>query len=195
MSITCQIISKSSVLVHLLEEALPQIKFIQEKTQNPPLLILDTRTTGISDELLNSSAITIAITNGFEETFPPNIKTYAAPFSLQDLCQFLEMRVSHPETICLGAFTLHTYTKQLEFSSAVVDLTEKEMVVLSHFMKSPNTKFPRNTLLKEVWKISEDTETHTLETHIYTLRKKISELTKHKSIPLNFQEEGYIWED
>ena len=55
-----------------------------------------------------------------------------------------------------------------------LQLSEKEVNFLILFSK---TKKPinRNLVLKEVWNYSEETETHTVETHIHRLRKKILE--------------------
>ena len=51
-------------------------------------------------------------------------------------------------------------------------LTEKEIQLLELFLgnKKPISK---NIILKEVWKYSTSADTHTVETHIHRLRKKI----------------------
>ena len=53
-------------------------------------------------------------------------------------------------------------------------MSEKEINFLILFSK---TKQPisKNLVLKNVWNYSEETETHTVETHIHRLRKKILE--------------------
>ena len=47
-------------------------------------------------------------------------------------------------------------------------------------------------LLKEIWSYTDSIDTHTLETHIYSLRKKVSENLTLKKL-INFEEKkGYF---
>jgi DNA-binding response OmpR family regulator len=55
-----------------------------------------------------------------------------------------------------------------------IRLTEKEADILK-FLHSAGGTVPRETLLHEVWGYSPAVTTHTLETHIYRLRRKIEE--------------------
>ena len=69
-------------------------------------------------------------------------------------------------------------------------LTEKEIQLLELFLsyKKPISK---NKILDEVWKYSEDTDTHTVETHIYRLRKKIKSKFLDEDFILN-DKNGYL---
>jgi DNA-binding response OmpR family regulator len=55
-----------------------------------------------------------------------------------------------------------------------VRLTEKETNIL-RFLHEAGRTVPRETLLHEVWGYSPAVTTHTLETHIYRLRRKIED--------------------
>ena len=54
-----------------------------------------------------------------------------------------------------------------------VRLTEMEAKILNFLYSSDGNLIKRDTLLKEVWGYNSEVMTHTLETHIYRLRKKI----------------------
>ena len=54
-----------------------------------------------------------------------------------------------------------------------VRLTEMEAKILNFLYNSDGNLIKRDTLLKEVWGYNSEVMTHTLETHIYRLRKKI----------------------
>ena len=71
----------------------------------------------------------------------------------------------------------------------VITLTEKEIQLLELFLnnKKPITK---NFILSSVWNYSTDADTHTVETHIYRLRKKINETFLDENFILN-DKEGY----
>ena len=63
---------------------------------------------------------------------------------------------------------------------------------LHYFLQKPNQYLSKNVLLKEIWHYSENIDTHTLETHIYSLRKKISKNLTLKEL-INFEEKkGYL---
>ena len=56
----------------------------------------------------------------------------------------------------------------------VLELTEKEIELIELLKKKPFTK--KKEILSIIWKYSSDADTHTVETHIYRLRKKIKEI-------------------
>jgi len=70
-------------------------------------------------------------------------------------------------------------------------LTEKEVEILQYLHESIARKIPRDELLKFVWGYAKNTETHTLETHIYRLRRKI-ELDPASPEILKKDEDGYF---
>ncbi|MFO1243209.1 MAG: helix-turn-helix domain-containing protein [Rickettsiales bacterium] len=60
-------------------------------------------------------------------------------------------------------------------SKTPVELTEKEASLLAALLQERHQAVSRESLLKDVWRYQAGVDTHTLETHIYRLRQKISE--------------------
>lgn len=58
-------------------------------------------------------------------------------------------------------------------SNIMVDLTDKESQLLQLIARIGDSGIAKEVLLKEVWGFDSALDTHTLETHIYRLRKKI----------------------
>ncbi len=56
-----------------------------------------------------------------------------------------------------------------------IRLTEKETELISYLIKALPQSVTKTDLLSEVWNYNPDTETHTVETHIYALRQKMGE--------------------
>ena len=69
-------------------------------------------------------------------------------------------------------------------------LTEKEIDIIL-YLNQAKTKHNVLDLQKNIWCYSVDTETHTVETHIYRLRKKISNLFNDESFILSHKN-GYF---
>ena len=69
-------------------------------------------------------------------------------------------------------------------------LTEREIDTVL-FLKNENKPVNVNILQKKVWKYGEDLETHTVETHIYRLRKKIKD-TFNDDTFIQSKKDGYI---
>ena len=74
-------------------------------------------------------------------------------------------------------------------SDRIQALTEKEATILKFLYRASPNDVTKDELLAEVWGLQNGISTHTLETHIYRLRKKISRLTK-KQLVLTI-EKGY----
>jgi DNA-binding response OmpR family regulator len=74
--------------------------------------------------------------------------------------------------------------------SKKIRLTEKETAILIRLSAANGESVSRNTLLEEVWGYKAGIDSHTLETHIYRLRKKIEELGSNGSF-LKTSRDGY----
>ena len=62
-------------------------------------------------------------------------------------------------------------------SDNVQTLTEKETTILKFLYQAFPSDISKAHILAEVWGFQNTVSTHTLETHIYRLRQKISQLT------------------
>jgi len=63
-------------------------------------------------------------------------------------------------------------------------VTEREIQLIEILFNALNP-ISKNLILKKVWKYSADADTHTVETHIYRLRKKILKTFKDDSFIIN----------
>lgn len=72
----------------------------------------------------------------------------------------------------------------------VLYLTEKEQAILHILYQAGGQTVNRKTLLNRVWEYADGVETHTLETHIYRLRRKIEDDPAGPKILLT-AEDGY----
>jgi len=83
-------------------------------------------------------------------------------------------RFKKSSLISLQNYTIDKNERKIKKDGLELQLTEKEIDFLVLFSMN-NKPLNRNLVLKKVWGYSSETETHTLETHIHRLRKKIFE--------------------
>ena len=69
-------------------------------------------------------------------------------------------------------------------------LTDKENEIFKFLINNLNSAFNKKELLSHIWRYNEDIDTHTLETHIYTLRKKIKQKLNLSNLIIH-EEDGY----
>ena len=74
--------------------------------------------------------------------------------------------------IQLNDYIIDKNERKIKKNDLELQLSEKEINFLVLFSKSKEP-VNRNVVLKNVWNYSSESETHTIETHIYRLRKKI----------------------
>tara|TARA_A100001015_G_scaffold291363_1_gene365411 strand:- start:252 stop:851 length:600 start_codon:yes stop_codon:yes gene_type:complete len=86
-------------------------------------------------------------------------------------------------TIDLNSRTINTENKKLK-------LTERELDIIM-FLKNHKTPQKIEMLQNQIWKYSSNLETHTVETHVYRLRKKIKETFNDDNFIIS-KEDGYI---
>ena len=94
-------------------------------------------------------------------------------------------------SIEIKSYLLNKNEKKLSKLDDHIVLTEKEVQLLELFLynKKPISKVK---ILSSVWNYSSDADTHTVETHIYRLRKKISDKFMDEKFILN-NKDGYYF--
>ncbi len=102
---------------------------------------------------------------------------------------FLKNQYSNQSDIKIGKYKLNLNSRKINFKGNSLDLTEKEsnLILFIHSKK----KVALKDLQKNVWGYSPNLETHTVETHIYRLRKKILEIFKDDNF-INHDKYGYF---
>ena len=92
-------------------------------------------------------------------------------------------------SIEIKKYLLNKNEKKLSKSDNEIILTEKEIQLLELFL---NNKKPisKDKILSSVWNYSSDADTHTVETHIYRLRKKINDKFSDDNFIIN-NKDGY----
>jgi len=96
--------------------------------------------------------------------------------------QFLKLQFSSQSSVKVKDYTIDLNSREMLINNTKLKLTEKEINIIIYLSKS-NQPVSINELQKKVWSYQSDMETHTVETHIYRLRKKISS---------NFNDEEFI---
>ena len=94
--------------------------------------------------------------------------------------------------IQLKDYTIDKNERKIKKSDLELQLSEKEINFLILFSKS-NKPISKSLVLKKVWNYSSESETHTVETHIHRLRKKILEKLGDENFIKNDKKGYYIW--
>ncbi len=87
-------------------------------------------------------------------------------------------------SIKIKNYLLNKNEKKLYKLNEHVTLTEKEIQLLELFLEK-KTAISKENILSAVWNYSADADTHTVETHIYRLRKKINDKFMDEEFILN----------
>ena len=103
---------------------------------------------------------------------------------------FLKKKYNQQSDIYLGPYKLNLNSRKIFNEDKFLNLTEREANIV-FFLK--NSKKPVNIskLQTEVWGHNSKLETHTVETHIYRLRKKILNVFKDNDF-IKSSKSGYI---
>ena len=104
--------------------------------------------------------------------------------------RLIQQNYSAQSNININKYILDINSRVLKTSDNELKLTEREIDTII-FLKNENKPVKVDVLQKKVWKYGEDLETHTVETHIYRLRKKIKETFNDDSF-IQSKKDGYI---
>ena len=98
--------------------------------------------------------------------------------------KLIKLKFNQQSKIIIKGYELNLNSKFFSKDNSKLKLTEKEIEIIL-YLNDKKIKHNVADLQKNIWDYSTDMETHTVETHIYRLRKKISDLFKDEKFILS----------
>lgn len=154
------------------KEGLQVCKEIRASGKTMPILVVSVKTdTEDKVELLNAGADDYL----------------AKPFVLEELLARIRALMRRPiamegDELTVEDIVLDTKTGAVRRGDKEIYLTRKEFMLLQYLMKNEGVVLSRGMILEHVWDMSVDIFSNTIESHILSLRKKLSDMDKHRLI-------------
>ena len=181
-------------LYEILYEIKENLSFEIIKYENESDFIKDTDLNTENSLIFMESNSTLLNKNINEKNFF-NIDIFPLPFKkLLELIniELLKLKFNHQSKIYINRYELNLNSKFFSKDDLSLKLTEKEIAIIL-YLSDTKKKHSVSDLQKNIWRYSLDMETHTVETHIYRLRKKITDKFKDKNFILSHKD-GYFIE-
>ena len=167
MSVQNLIIYKFNSLYHILEELSSDLNINITLVENENSL--NDKTKNLNYYLVLSNKKYSDINNQFVlENLPINIFKFIEKINIE----FLKQQFNSQSEFKINQYTIDLNSRELLLNNLKLKLTEKEINTIIYISKS-NKPVGIDELQEKVWSYQSDIETHTVETHIYRLRKKI----------------------
>jgi len=178
------IIYKFKSLYDILEELDLDLNF--------KIIFVDTRDS-LKNKLINHNN-SLIITNSKHSDIGNHFVFKNYPINIFKLIEkvnieFLKLQFSNQSEMKINNYTIDINSRVMMTNNIKLKLTEKEINTITYLSKS-NKPVRIDELQVEVWSYHSDIETHTVETHIYRLRKKISNTFNDKEFIIS-QKNGY----
>ena len=162
------IIYKFTSLYHILEELGSDLNFKIISVDSK--ISLNEKLKNLKNYIIISNKKYPDLDNQFVlENIPINISRLIEKMNIE----FLKIQFNSQSHVKLNNYTIDLNSREMFIESTKLKLTEKEINTITYLSKSIKP-VSIDELQEKVWSYQSDIETHTVETHIYRLRKKIS---------------------
>lgn len=117
------------------------------------------------------------------------------PFSFEELLARIHALLRRPqplveEILSIGDISLDSRRHVVKRGKEIVPLTNKEFVLLEYLLQHQGLTVSRGMILEHVWDMNTNPFSNTIETHVHSLRKKLSKRGK-KNIIQTIPGRGY----
>ena len=129
---------------------------------------------------------------------PKNNIHIKRPFRFIELVEVLHLiaerlKIKNEEKKFFGHLSFIIPDRKLTYKDkTVVELTEKESDIILSLFNSSDRGITKEEVMSQVWMLSPNIETHTFETHLFRLRKKIRENLFLKNLIINKHGRYYL---
>ena len=110
------------------------------------------------------------------KNYPINISKLIETINIQ----FLKNKFNAQNNINIGKYYININSRVIGYDKKILKLTEKEIKIINYLSKS-ESPVKTKELQSTVWGFKSNLETHTVETHIHRLRKKLYNNFKDKN--------------
>jgi hypothetical protein len=179
------IIYENNTLYYILEELSLDLNFNiifvdNENTLNQKLKDLDNYLIISNKKLLNINNLFIL------KHTPINISIFCEKINIE----FLKIKFNRQSNLIIKNYTMNLNSREIATDNNIkLKLTEKEIHIIVYLSEAIKpVKIDELKII--VWGYNSNMETHTVETHIYRLRKKFSDTFKDSSFIIS-KKEGY----
>ncbi len=128
------------------------------KINNKPILLIENKDFSSINNIKYNEKITL----------PLNL----TDFSNKITNIIMSFKFNKNSSIQIKNYTIDKNERKLKKKNLFIVITERE-IELIELLFNKKKPLSKKYILKEVWKYAEGVDTHTIETHIYRLRKKI----------------------
>ena len=176
------VIHNNTVLYNILFELKHLLSFEVIKTKNKNLnnVLNDKQSLVISSDNLESK------NQVFIDSLPISIDKLIYTLNIQ----FLKKKIENKKNIKIGNYIINYTSRKIQKKNKSLTITEKEVAIIN-FLNHSNRPRSINELQIEVWGHKSKLETHTVETHVYRLRKKIKEYFNDNNF-IKSSKDGYL---
>tara|TARA_B100000674_G_scaffold464525_1_gene446614 strand:- start:316 stop:879 length:564 start_codon:yes stop_codon:yes gene_type:complete len=167
VSVQNLIIYNFKSLYHILDEIGLDLNFniIFVDSENS----LNEKVSDLNNYLIISNKKHLNISNQFVlDKIPINIFKLVEKINIE----FLKIQFNSQSEVRVNKYIIDLNSREMLTNNTKLKLTEKEINTITYLSKS-NKPVSIDELQEKVWSYQSDMETHTVETHIYRLRKKI----------------------
>ena len=113
---------------------------------------------------------------GFENIEKLNLPTSVGQINKVVFNNIIKKEFKINSSLKINNYKLDKNLRRLIKDELYLELTEKEIELVELLRKNSFTK--KKEILSTIWKYSKEADTHTVETHIYRLRKKLMRSSK-----------------
>ena len=161
------ITSENDILYEILNEISDELNFSVSKYLKKDFAIIKL-TKDLNYLVLTKKVIPKVRNQILIKKFPLNIFKLVERLNIE----FLKLKFNEQSDIKIGNYILNVNSREMKNQNQNLKLTEKEINSIIYLFRAKKP-VKVNELQSKVWSYQSELETHTVETHIYRLRKKI----------------------
>ena len=153
-------------------EKISKDQFTELRSRSESLILTKNKITGLNNQIVFNK-------------FPVSIFKFLEKINIE----FLKKKFSEQSEIIIGVYKFNLNSREMSLEKIKLKRTEKEINSIIDLDKAKKS-VKIQELQSKVWEYQSELETHTVETHIYRLRKKISKTFNDESFILS-NKDGY----
>ena len=169
-------------------------EILNEISQDIGIDVIEAHNENNLKNIIQNSSHYLIVTQQNISNLDSQLQLTNIPIKISKLIEMINIKLlknqfSKQSKVKIKNYILNLNSREISNNNTLMKLTEKEINTIIYLSKT-NKSVSINELEKNVWQYEADMETHTVETHIYRLRKKIYDKFKDKDFIVS-KKNGY----